>query len=510
MIWASERLSRRSRLSLNPAMIPGSIIAGIDLGTSSVKVLGIFADTFETAFLTRSGYDENTPEGWWHAICGALSQVDAPLREKIAAAGLSSQVGTWVVKKAGSPETGKDPANGLLSADAVISWRDSAGKEELDEVLSRFSRETFLAEIGMPHPKLISFPIPRILHAIRAYGQLQKICEPKDLLCEKLTGNYVSDPWSWRGLYHPEKRTYSRLFVHDVLQVPVTALPRIIGPADCAGLITPSASAETGLPAGIPVYTGLNDFYSGLLGMGVLESGTLFDITGTSEHLGVTEEVLHPEENVVSGPYLKGFIRYGVTASGGASFLFAHREMQDLYTLDPARVDIRRAPVFLPYVNGERAPIFDPKTSGAFLGILPETSREQMAFAVLEGIVFSLYHIYDTLGKPAAGRIITGGGLADDPRLAFLKASVFGLPLFRLLEQESSALGAVMCASIGSGIYSGMEAAVSALCRMEKMSDPDPAITPLLRERYEIYRGLYPPLKGSFHALYDLQRGPSA
>ena len=455
-------------------MKPGSIIAGIDLGTSSVKVLGLFADTHETAFLTRSGYEENTPEGWWRAICGALSQVEAPLRGQIAAIGLSSQVGTWVVWA----EKSGDPGDELFSSDAVISWRDAAGKEELDEVLSRFSPETYLSEIGMPHPKLISFPIPRILHAARAFGQLRKICEPKDLLCEKLTGNYVSDPWSWRGLYHPKKRTYSRLFVQDVLQVPEAALPRIIEPA-------------------------------GLAGMGILESGTLFDITGTSEHLGITEDVLHPEENVVSGPYLRGYIRYGVTASGGASFLYAHRELQDLYTLDVSRVDVRRAPVFLPYVNGERAPIFDPATSGAFLGILPETSREQMAYAVLEGIVFSLYHIYDTLGKPPAGRIITGGGLADDPRLALLKASVFGLPLLRLIEQESSALGAVMCASIGCGIFPDMEAAAAALCRTEKMADPDPALTPLLRERYAVYRGLYPPLKESFHALHDLQRGPA-
>ena len=487
------------------SMKPGSIIAGIDLGTSSVKVLGLFADTHETAFLTRSGYEENTPEGWWRAICGALSQVEEPLRGQIAAIGLSSQVGTWVVWA----EKSGDPGDELFSSDAVISWRDAAGKEELDEVLSRFSPETFLSEIGMPHPKLISFPIPRILHAARTFGQLRKICEPKDLLCEKLTGNYVSDPWSWRGLYHPEKRTYSRLFVQDVLQVPEAALPRIIEPAGLAGSLTPQAAAETGLPAGIPVYAGLNDFYSGLAGMGILGSGTLFDITGTSEHLGITEDVLHPEENVVSGPYLRGYIRYGVTASGGASFLYAHRELQDLYTLDISHVDVRRAPVFLPYVNGERAPIFDPATSGAFLGILPETSREQMAYAVLEGIVFSLYHIYDTLGKPPAGRIITGGGLADDPRLALLKASVFGLPLLRLIEQESSALGAVMCASIGCGIFPDMEAAAAALCRTEKMADPDPALTPLLRERYAVYRGLYPPLKESFHALHDLQRGPA-
>ena len=220
-------------------MKPGSIIAGIDLGTSSVKVLGLFADTHETAFLTRAGYEENTPEGWWRAICGALSQVEEPLRGQIAAIGLSSQVGTWVVWA----EKSGDPGDELFSSDAVISWRDAAGKEELDEVLSRFSPETYLSEIGMPHPKLISFPIPRILHAARAFGQLRKICEPKDLLCEKLTGNYVSDPWSWRGLYHPKKRTYSRLFVQDVLQVPEAALPRIIEPAGLAGSLTPQAAA---------------------------------------------------------------------------------------------------------------------------------------------------------------------------------------------------------------------------------------------------------------------------
>jgi len=155
-------------------------ILGIDLGTSSVKAL-IVRDGAVIA-KAKAGYDEISPEGWYAALCRALNALDLT---RITAVGLSSQVGTYIID-------GKD----------VIGWNAPVGREELCELTAHYSKENFIREIAMPHPQIISYPLPRLLHITRHYGA-KSVCQPKDWLCERLTGHLVSDPWSWRGLYHP-------------------------------------------------------------------------------------------------------------------------------------------------------------------------------------------------------------------------------------------------------------------------------------------------------------------
>ena len=158
-------------------------IRGIDLGTSSVKAL-IVRDGAIIA-KAKAGYDEISPEGWYAALCRALRTLDLT---RITAVGLSSQVGTYIID-------GRD----------VIGWNAPIGREELCELTARYTKADFIREIAMPHPQIISYPLPRLLHITRHYGA-RAVCQPKDFLCQKLTGRLVSDPWSWRGLYHPHSR----------------------------------------------------------------------------------------------------------------------------------------------------------------------------------------------------------------------------------------------------------------------------------------------------------------
>ena len=117
-------------------------LLGIDLGTSSIKVLLRHGDgRIEKA---KATYDEISPSGWLHAMKTALRMLDLTA---VAAVSLSSQTGTYVVN-------GRD----------VITWSDPAGKEELPRIRGAFSADTFLSEIGMPHPAITSYPLPRLLY----------------------------------------------------------------------------------------------------------------------------------------------------------------------------------------------------------------------------------------------------------------------------------------------------------------------------------------------------------
>lgn len=452
-------------------------ILGLDLGTSSVKILQRFEDG--TVVKTKSSYDEVSPIGWWKAIKQALSQLELT---NVSAIGLSSQVGTYIVD-------GRE----------VISWNTGIGAEELKDIKDKFSTKDFLDEITMPHPNIVSYPIPRLLHIKKTYPEVQKICQPKDFICEMLTGNWVTDPYSWRGLVNLSTKQYSRKFL-DVIGICEEQLPIIIDYTEIAGHTKNIQLEEAVLPEGIPVYVGLNDYYASLLGMGIQNVGDMFDISGTSEHLGVIEETVDLDTQMVSGPYLKHNVHYGVTASSGASLDFGLQIHKDgLVELDEVRK--KQPPIFLPYLNGERAPIWDADARGMFFGISSGCVKEELFYAVMEGVIFSLYHIYESMGKPKATRMKVAGGAAVNSALNQLKAEMFEIPVDILEEHDTSALGAAMVAALGAGWYESIEDAIQKICRIKEQIEPVGKYNAWLEERYSIYKKLYPAVKEQYKEL---------
>lgn len=456
-------------------------ILGIDLGTSSVKV--ILKSRDGTTIKGKETYEEPTPSGWWKAVKKAVSELDLG---SLKAIGLSSQVGTY-----------------LIDDRDVIGWNSKKGAQELAKVKAGYDRKTFIREISMPHPDIISYPLPRLTYIRKHYPEVRKVCQPKDFLCEMLTGNCVTDRYSWRGLANLSTGRYSQMLLEGI-GFPEEKLPRLAGVCDIAGYTR-----------GIPVFTGMNDFFSSLLGMGIYKTGELFDITGTSEHLGVIEPLLNTDTGLVSGPYLRGNVHYGVTASSGNSLDYGMRVFGDVqresHDVCPFGVDgprpIRfgnlnveqclknRPPVFLPYLNGERAPIWDADARGMFLGIDGTCGKPEMAYAVLEGVVFSLYHIYECMGMPKADVMRVSGGASANHTLNEMKAELFGVPVVVPEETDTSALGAWMAAAVGLGWFTGFEEAAGQICKIKETINPCGRYQKILKQRFAVYKELYPATK---------------
>ena len=448
-------------------------VLGIDLGTSSVKVLQRYADG--TVIKSKRSYNGIGTGEWWNAVCRALSEVAL---QDVEAMGLSSQVGTYIID-------GQD----------VIGWDSGIGAEELTQIKKQYGRELFLKEISMPHPNIVSYPIPRLKYIREHYPNAKKVCQPKDYICEQLTGNRVTDPYSWRGLANLETKKYSSYFL-KALGFKEENLPKMIDDTALAGYTRESEV----LPAGIPVYVGLNDYYASLLGMGIQNVGDMFDISGTSEHLGVIERSVNADTKLVSGPYLQNYVHYGVTASSGVSLDFG-LQFYESGRIDPETEQKRNPPIFLPYLNGERAPIWDTDARGMFIGISAGCSGEDMTYAVMEGVVFSLYHIYESMGKPDAAMIRIAGGAAVNPVLNRLKAEMFGIPAAVMEEKDTSALGAAMVAAVGAGWYGNFTEAAADLCRIRERIEPTGKYRGWLEKRFSVYKKLYPAVKEQYEEL---------
>ncbi|MBQ9065312.1 MAG: hypothetical protein IJ123_07695 [Blautia sp.] len=513
---------------------------GIDLGTSSVKA--VLVSGGRSVQQSSAAYPSQDMEGYKAAVVKALDGISG--KDGIAAVGLSSQTGTYVVNDK-----------------YILPWKGKEGMQELLEIKNKYSREVFLRETGMDHPELTSYPLPKLLYGKRKLGEIRSFCQLKDMICEMLTGKKVSDPFTWRGLANTGTCVYSD-FLLEALGINKEILPPLMTPWDIAGKVTPAAERETGLRAGTPVYTGLNDYFAALLGIGAVNYGDWFDITGTSEHLGCIEKGIISDTQLISGPYITGFVHYGVTASTGDALSFGRRVFAEQTGTERLTEEhIRNAPVFLPYLSGRRSPCPDPGALGSFNEIRGSTGPEDMAYSVLEGVAFSLYHIFDTVEKESsiestadrnrsremtvgpeekrhlrnedtcrpgeadrksngdncgpgeADRKSNGdncgsgeaerksngdncrpdendrkairvcGGAAVNPVLNRLKAELFGAPLLLMEEKNASAFGAALAAMIGEGAAADLSE-VREMCRISDVIYPEGKLRDVLMERY--------------------------
>ena len=161
--------------------------------------------------------------------------------------------------------------------------------------------------------------------------------------------------------------------------------------------------------------------------------------------------------------------------------------------------------VFLPYLMGERSPIWDPKASGAFVGLSLYHSRAHLYRAVLEGVSFALNHNIVTGAKGASRldkRLIVVGGAAHSELWMQIIADITGYPVYTIREEVEAALGAALLAALGAGVID--EATVEkGWVQLDERTRPNAETHALYQNRFQHYCSLYPALKTTMHGLHD-------
>ncbi len=459
---------------------------GIDIGTSSVKALARGDAGEESARVTYAA-DGPGPAVWKSAVREAVARVSRRVA-RLAAIGLSGQTNTYVLWNPGRGDRDHP----------VVPWSAGSGGGELAEILQLPPR-FFVEHISMPHPAMVSYPAPRILWMRRAlareWAAAAKLLQPKDWLYHELTGLFASDPFSWRGLAHLGDGSFHRPLL-DRLGIEEARLPLLREPWAAPGSLTAGAAAEIGIPAGVPVFLGCNDFFASLAGMGALAPGDWFDVAGSSEHVGriETRSPLAVTTPLVYGPGLAHNVHYGVTAASGVSLEWGLAQ----FGADARTAGEAGAPLFLPHLQGERAPHFDPDARGVFFGIGRSHGPGDLLYAICEGVAFSLRQIAALIdeGADSPVRASLYGPLAA--QAAQIRADAFRRPFVVVRQKACAALGAAMIAAVGSGRFASLEDAAAAWVEVERIVEPQPGRASLLDGRYRVYAALYPALKESF------------
>ncbi|MBI3962190.1 MAG: xylulokinase [Deinococcus sp.] len=495
-------------------------LLGIDVGSSATKV-GLFApDGRAVVVASRSyptsephpGYKEQDPERWWQAVVESIQEVrsQAPAGE-ILGIGTTGHI---------SSLTFVDTRGRSLRP--AIGFQDQRSLQELEELYTHFTREELAAHLGIDLPPAATWPLPRLLwfqkHEPQTLEGSYCVLQAKDFVNFRLTGEFASDLSSNRGIVDFAAGGVAHQ-VFSTLHLPERLLPRMCRPEEVMGTVCPTAAQETGLPAGLPVVTGWNDLNAAVLGTGTVQPGDAFNITGTSEHLGVVTSASYQVPELMYTPFLPGKkLFYGVTSCGGGSLEWYRRNFQP--DIEQLMVLAEKAPagsealLFLPYLEGERSPIWDPRASGAFVGIRTLHGPGHFVRAILEGVAFGLRRILE-LVEQHAGRVQEplriSGGAARGRLWNQIKADVWGRNIAVPEHTHAGILGAAMLASVAVRQYPSCEAAAQGMVRLAGQFAPSPGRAVHYGQLYQLFVELYPALRTCFTQLYQqrVEGGPA-
>ena len=428
------------------------IILGVDIGTSSVKVL--FIDTAGNILRRAEEKHQSNYHQPFHAEQKAsdytsalreISRKNAVLIRDVVAIGLSGQTPSVICVD--------EEGNALRP---VLTWQDNRAGDEAHELESQFSNP--LETVGTSLPWSASACPAKLFWLAKNEPEIVKrtrwVLQPKDFLGFHLTGEAISDPWSTKGICNVLSRSPIDNLLNFIGWSP-TIMPELRDGYESRGTVTDRAAGYFHLPAGIPVGVGWSDAMSGMVAMGVMSQPTSFIITGTSAIVGAsssTPPVDGGELYVIPSTCAPLSVTYGPTQSSGSSVEWAAKllgvgsdEFIDL-ALGSAATDL---PVYLPYIDGERAPLWRPDLRGGFYGVSISATRADFSASVVEGISFAerqVVEIAEELNGSISSSIKLGGHAGNDSRTEKFRLKTLGRPIQRYEDTDTTTRGAAILA----------------------------------------------------------------
>ena len=476
---------------------------GIDLGTSEIKALLLDAEHCIVAVagaplaLSRPHphWSEQAPADWWQATCTAVAAVRAQAPQAFAqvrAIGLSGQMhGATLLD-----------ANDHVLRPAIL-WNDTRSAVECSELTERLPALPQIAgNLAMP-----GFTAPKLLwvakHEPDLFARVACVLLPKDWLRLCMTGEKVSEMSDAAGTLWLD--VAGRCWSPELLaacDLSEAQMPRLVEGSAVSARLLPAIAREWGLPEGLPVAGGGGDNAASAVGIGAVAPGQGFLSLGTSGVMFVVTDRYRP--NPVSAVHafchaLPGlWHQMSVTLSAASSLawlthLLGAADEATLLGQAAALTDEQRdaAPLFLPYLSGERTPHNDAAAQGLFFGLTHDTDPARLAWSVIEGVAFSMCDGLAALqaaGTTVGPLSLVGGG-SRSALWAQLLASALDLEM-RIPEGGAAggALGAARLAWLADG---GSVATVCVAPGTRQTFMPSATQRARLLPRYDRYRALY-------------------
>ncbi|HAT30554.1 MAG TPA: xylulokinase [Janthinobacterium sp.] len=485
---------------------------GIDLGTSEVKVLlidegqRIVASAHAPLGISRPRpqCSEQDPADWWRATLAAVGAIAGTHPRELAALrgiGLSGQMHGAVLLD----------GDGAVLRPAIL-WNDVRSGEECVELERRMPQlRDITGNLAMP-----GFTAPKLLwvatHEAELFARTAKVLLPKDYLRFLLSGEYISDLSDASGTLWLDvrRRDWSDAML-DACGLRRAHMPRLVEGSAPGGMLKPELARAWGVDGPVTLAGGAGDNAASAVGMGAVAAGEGFISLGTSGVFFAASDAYRP--NPAQGLHtfchaLPGqWHQMGVMLSAASCLRWVTQlcgfddEEALLREVELAGPEARAAaPLFLPYLSGERTPHNDPHASGVWFGLRHDTGRALLAYSVLEGVAFGLRDSYLAL-RAAGGSVdvaaLVGGG-SRSRYWARLLASALDLPLtLNSGAHVGAALGAARLALLAANPQLSVDAVCFAPPVLETLR-PEADWQAALLPRFARYQALYLSLKPLF------------
>ena len=481
---------------------------GIDLGTSACKflltdekgnILNIVSREYPLEF-PQPGWSQQDPSDWWKAVkLGIPELLEGFDAGKVAGIGCGGQMHGLVV---------------LDGHDEVIRpailWNDGRTQSQTEYLNNEIGKEVLsertanIAFAGFTAPKLLWMRE----NEPDLFARIAKIMLPKDYINYKLTGIHCTDYSDAGGmlLLDVEHRCWSAPML-EICGIREDQMPHLYESWECVGTLTQEAADATGLSTDVRVCAGAGDNAAAAVGCGVVGEGGCNISLGTSGTIFITDKnfsvdphnALHSFPHADGGYHLMGCI---LSAASCNKWWIEDILKTDDYTGEQAQITEDKLGhndvYYLPYLMGERSPHNDPSARGAFLGLRMDTSREDLTLAVMEGVAFAFrdcLEIARAQGIEVNVSRICGGG-AKSPVWRKILSNVLGITLELPQTEQGSGYGAAMLASVACGEYPDVCSCARALTSVRETAVPEPALTEAYDSGYQVWKKLYPALKG--------------
>ena len=464
----------------------GTAVLGLDLGTTEVKA-GLVALDGRLLALARSGYDldvtggqgwaEQDPGAWWSAVVSAVRALRAADIAEIVAIGVDGHGPTLVAVDARGEAT--RPA---------ITFLDSRAGVEAGELAAATGVHGWSLN-GLPSALWVERHEPAVAHATSWY------LTTWEWLAFRLTG--IADTPLVPDQVVPELGLVAAVGIPTDRLPPRSAIGTVVG-----GLTSTSADA-LGLEPGIPVVSGMVDAFASYLGAGLLEPGDAYDPGGSAGGFGVYWDRPRdvPGGFVTPAPLAGQFSVGGaMAATGRALDWYRDDVLGGTISTDALLAEAAATPpgagglVFLPYLAGERSPIWDPEARGVLAGLTLGHGRGHIARAIIEASALAIRHVaapmLDAGVRVTAMRVC--GGPARSSVWNGVKADVTGFTVLVPEVLETAVLGSAILAAVGIGAYLDLPAAIRAMTRISARIEPRRELALVYDRLYEAYVGLYP------------------
>jgi xylulokinase len=285
--------------------------------------------------------------------------------------------------------------------------------------------------------------------------------------------------------------------------------PPLIKPGETIGTLFPGAANFLGISKPVPVIAGGPDFFAAILGSGAVRPGDACDRSGSSEGINVctTKRITDPRLMSYGHPVQPWWNLSGIISTTGkaidwvmALLGIAGEAYGEFFALAEQAAPGAGGLLFLPYLAGERAPIWDPKARGVFSGLGLDTGRAELARSAAEGICFAIQDVITVMetAKAPVRNLRVSGGPAASGFLNQLKADISGRETLSPEIQDAELLGNVCTGAAALGQYGSAGEAAAALIKIRHVYHPDKKKAGFYQEFFARYRELYVSLKGQF------------